>query len=149
VRVYLACTIRGDRSRLEVARRLGAALEAAGHELMTGRFLGDGAEDEDGRLSADAVFRRDLDWLDACDVLVAEASGSSYGVGFEVGYVLGRTDRTAQSVIVLYDAARQDRVSRLVAGNVHPRCVTVAYQDAEDAARRLLRALTGTGPTSS
>ena len=55
------------------------------------------------------VFRRDLEWLTACDVLVAEASGSSYGVGFEVGYVLGRAQASGQRVVLLYDTARRDK----------------------------------------
>lgn len=141
VRVYLACTIRGDRSRLAVARALGAAIEAAGHELMTGRFLDDAAEDDDGRLTAEEVFQRDIAWLDACDLLVAEASGSSYGVGFEVGYVLGRADETGKRVVLLYDAARRDAVSRMISGNDHPRCVRIAYADADDARRRLERVI--------
>jgi len=141
VRIYLACTIRGDRSRLAVARALGSAIEEAGHELLTGRFLEDGVEDEDGRLSAAEVFERDIRWLDACDVLVAEASGSSYGVGFEVGYVLSRADRTGKRVILLYDHALRDRVSRMISGNAHPLCVTIAYRDTEDARRQLQDAL--------
>ncbi|HSG01467.1 MAG TPA: nucleoside 2-deoxyribosyltransferase [Vicinamibacterales bacterium] len=141
MRVYLACTIRGDRSRLAVARALGSAIEAAGHELMTGRFLDDRAEDEDGRLSPNQVFERDLHWLDTCDVIVAEASGSSYGVGFEVGYVLGRADRTGKRAIVLYDEHVGDRVSRLISGNTHPACVTIRYRDADDARARLAEAL--------
>jgi len=42
------------------------------------------------------VYRRDLDWLSCCDVLIAEASGSSHGVGFEVGYVIGRARDTTR-----------------------------------------------------
>jgi hypothetical protein len=141
MKVYLACTIRGDRSRLAVARALGEAIEAAGHELMTARFLDDQAEDEDGRLTAAEVFRRDLDWLDTCALIVAEASGSSYGVGFEVGYVLGRAEQTGTRAIILYDAAVTDRVSRLISGNVHPQATTLAYQDADDARRLLTQAL--------
>ena len=38
--------------------------------------------------------------LSRCDVLVAEASGSSYGVGFEVGYILGRARATGQRVVL-------------------------------------------------
>jgi hypothetical protein len=34
--------------------------------------------------------------------LVAEAFGSSYGVGFEVGYVIGRAASTGQRVVLLY-----------------------------------------------
>jgi len=143
VRVYLACTIRGDRSRLPIARALGAAIVSSGHELLTGRFLDDTAEDDDGRLTAAQVFERDLAWLDDCDVLVAEASGSSYGVGFEVGYVLGRADRSGKHVMLLYDAARQNQISRMISGNVHPRCVAIAYRDADDATARLGAALAG------
>ena len=50
-------------------------------------------------------------------MLVAEASGSSYGVGFEVGYVLGRAQASGQRVVLLYDTARRDKVSRLITGN--------------------------------
>jgi 2'-deoxynucleoside 5'-phosphate N-hydrolase len=149
MRVYLACTIRGDRSRLAVARALGAAIEAAGHELLTGRFLEDGAEDDDGRLTPAEVFARDIEWLDACDLLVAEASGSSYGVGFEVGYVLGRAEHTGKRVILLYDAAREDQASRMISGAVHPACVTVRYADADDATGRLAEVLEPAGRSGS
>jgi hypothetical protein len=60
-------------------------------------------------------------------VLVAEASGSSYGVGFEVGYVLGRAQASGQRVVLLYDITRRDKVSRLITGNVDPNCTTFAY----------------------
>ena len=126
---------------LPEARALGTAIEDAGHQLLTRRFLEDEAEDEDGRLPPDAVFARDLDWLDECDVLVAEASGSSYGVGFEVGYIAGRAERTGKRAIVLFDERLRDRVSRLVSGNTHPRCLTIAYRDADDARAQLGAAL--------
>lgn len=137
MRIYLACTIRGDRSRLEVARALATVMRQGGHELLTERFLDDRAEDEDGRLSEAEVFQRDLAWLDECDVLVAEASGSSYGVGFEVGYVLARAGETGKAVVVLYDRRARDRVSRLISGNTHPHCVTVEYASADEAAAAL------------
>jgi hypothetical protein len=44
--------------------------------------------------------------LSQCDVLIAGASGSSLGVGFEVGYVLGRAAQTNQRVVMLHNAAR-------------------------------------------
>ena len=74
-------------------------------------------------------------WLADADLLVAEASGSSYGVGFEVGYVLGRSDLTHQRVVLLYDQARRPFVSRLIGGNVHEKCTTYAYESADDLLR--------------
>lgn len=149
MRIYLACTIRGDRSRLAVARAIGCALEAAGHELLTAQFLDDRAEDDDGRLTPQEVFDRDVAWLDGCDALVAEASGSSYGVGFEVGYVLGRAEHTGTRIVLLYDGARVELISRMITGTHHPACVTIAYRDAADAAARVVAALaSSTAPTA-
>lgn len=91
-------------------------------------------EATESRLSEEAVYRRDLEWLSQCDVLVAEASGSSYGVGFEVGYVLGRARETRQRVVLLYDAARRDAISRLITGNCDEACTNVAYTSLEDLA---------------
>jgi len=65
-------------------------------------------------------------------VLVAEASGSSYGVGFEVGYVLGRAAATGQKVVLLYDTARRHAVSRLLTGNCDDHCATFGYSSIDE-----------------
>ncbi len=63
---------------------------------------------------------------------MAEASGSSYGVGFEVGYLIGRARETGQRVLLVYDAARRHAVSRLISGNCDDACTTFAYHSIED-----------------
>ena len=65
-------------------------------------------------------------------MLVAEASGSSYGVGFEVGYVIGRAQATGQQVVLLYDLARRDAISRLVTGNGDAACTTFGYRSIDE-----------------
>ena len=133
--VYLACTVRGDRSAIGIARALADAVEGMGHTVLTRHLLSDDPDTEEGRLTDRAVYERDVKWLEAADVLIAEASGSSYGVGFEVGYVLGRSAQSEQRVLLLYDAGRRARVSRLIAGNTHPACTTYPYSDAADLLR--------------
>ena len=132
MQIYLACTVRGDRGAVAITRLLADLLEQLGHTVLTRHLLVDDADAQEGRLSEREVFERDVRWLDEADVLIAEASGSSYGVGFEVGYVAGRAERTDQRVLLLYDAARRPFVSRLIAGNTHPACTTYPYQDRED-----------------
>jgi nucleoside 2-deoxyribosyltransferase len=135
VQIYLACTVRGDRGAVRITRLLADLLEQLGHTVLTRHLLLDDADAQEGQLSEREVFERDVRWLDEADVLIAEASGSSYGVGFEVGYVAGRAARTAQRVLLFYDAARRPFVSRLIAGNTHPACTTYPYRDAEDLLR--------------
>jgi nucleoside 2-deoxyribosyltransferase len=133
--IYLACTVRGDRGGLAGARALADLLERGGHTIVTRHLLADDVEAAESSLSEREVFERDVRWLNAADVLIAEASGSSYGVGFEVGYVLGRAEQTGQRVILLYDTARAAHVSRLIAGNTHPACTTYSYRDGPDLLR--------------
>jgi nucleoside 2-deoxyribosyltransferase len=129
MRIYLACTVRGDRAALPAVRELVSRLEKHGHEVLTSHLLRDDVERVEATLSEAQVYERDMRWLQACDAVVAEASGSSYGVGFEVGYVLGRAAESRQRVFLLYDARRREAISRLIAGNTDPRCVRFAYPD--------------------
>lgn len=141
MRIYLACTVRGDRGGLDAARALASLLQRKGHEVLTTHLLADDADAAESALTERDVFERDLAWLDSADLLIAEASGSSYGVGFEVGYVLGRAAVTGQQVILLYRAERKPHVSRLIAGNCHGACTTYAYRDADDLVRFVETAL--------
>jgi len=127
--IYLACTVRGDRAAVAALRGVADLLERAGHTVLTRHLLADDVDTAESALTERDVFERDMRWLHAADLVIAEASGSSYGVGFEVGYVLGRAEQSGQRVLLLYDAARHGRVSRLISGNAHPYCTTCAYDD--------------------
>jgi len=146
MQIYLACTVRGDREAIAGLRALAANLESAGHTILTKHLLHDDVETAEAALTERAVYERDIEWLTACDVLIADASGSSFGVGFEVGYVLGRADRTNQRVLLLYRGDRRDRISRMIVGNAHPRCRTLAYRDAADLSARVLDDLISPSP---
>ena len=130
--VYLACTVRGDRAGVTAGRAICDRLERGGHRVLTKHLLADNVEAAESQLTEEEVFRRDLEWLTSCDVLVAEASGSSYGVGFEVGYVLARAGTTGQRVVLIYDGARRHTISRLITGNRDPACTVFGYQSLDE-----------------
>ena len=130
--IYLACTVRGDRSGVLAGRAICARLQHHGHEVLTTHLLADDVESAESTLTERDVFERDLAWLSRCDVLVAEASGSSYGVGFEVGYVLGRAVHSGQKVVLLYNTERRHAVSRLITGNCDEACTTFGYSSIEE-----------------
>src|SRR4029079_4257486 len=106
--IYLACTVRCARRDVLAGRAICERLQRHGHEVLTTHLLADNVDSAEARITEQQVFPRDLEWRAACGALVAEASGSSYGVGFEVGYVLGRAETTGQRVVLLYDTARRD-----------------------------------------
>lgn len=132
MRVYLACTVRGDRAGVAAARAVAARLRALGHEVLTAHLLEDDVDRREAALSEEQVFLRDRQWLDDCDALVAEASGSTYGVGFEVGYVSGRAAESGQRVFVLFDESRRSLISRLVSGFHGPHGRAFGYRSLEE-----------------
>ena len=107
-------------------------LQHHGHDVLTTHLLADDVDDAESQLTEGQVFRRDIEWMSECDVLVAEASGSSYGGGFEVGYVLGGARTNGQRVVLVYDASRRPSISRLITGNCGAACTPFAYTSLEE-----------------
>ncbi len=127
--IYLACTVRGNRGALNAARALSELLKRDGHHVLTTHLLADDADESENALTERQVYDRDIRWLESADLLIAEASGSSYGVGFEVGYVLGRSRETGQRVLLVFDENRRPAISRLIAGATHPACTVRGYRE--------------------
>ncbi len=132
MRIYLGCTVRGDRGTLDVVRYLARRLTEAGHEILTMHLLQDDVEGAERARTDQEIYARDLAWVESCDILVAEASGSSYGVGYEVGYLLGRSPQSGQRAYVFYRRARHEAISRLISGLHHPYARVFPYDTIDD-----------------
>jgi len=129
MKIYFGFTVAGDRSSIATARRVVQFLEDLGHEVLTRHLVSDNAWEADRSISPQDVFRRDMAWLDQCDLLIAEVSGSSFGLGFEAGYLLGAT---AMQVVLHYRRELEGRISLLITGNTHANCTLVPYGTVED-----------------
>jgi len=140
MKIYFGFTVAGDRSALETARRLVQLLEGLGHEVLTRHLVNDDAWERDRLISPQDVYRRDMAWLQKCEVLIAEVSGSSFGLGFETGYVLGAT---AKKVILFYRRDLEKKISLLITGNTHPNCMLAPYSNITDVESFITRNLSG------
>ena len=138
MRIYFGFTVAGDRSTVDTARRIVQWLEDAGHEVLTRHLVRDDAGALDRALAPCAVYERDMRWLEECDVFIGEVSGSSFGLGYEAGLVLGGSRRRA---ILFHHAGAAGRISLLITGNTHPRCTVAPYTSFDDIAAVLARAL--------
>lgn len=129
MKIYFGFTVAGDRSAIGTARKVVQLLESLGHEVLTRHLVDDNAWDADRRISAQEVYRRDMAWLEQCDIFIAEVSGSSFGLGFETGYLLGATNKR---VILLYRRELEQKVSLLISGNSHANCTLMPYATQEE-----------------
>ena len=130
MKIYFGFTVAGDRSSIDTARKVVHQLEEMGHEVLTRHLVSDNAWEADRSISPQDVFRRDMAWLEQCELFIAEVSGSSFGLGFETGYLLGATDK---KVVLLYRREVEQNVSLLISGNTHPNCTLVPYATTAEA----------------
>ena len=73
-------------------------------------------------------FGKDINaYEDESDVLVAEVSTPSHGVGYEIGYALTQN----KPVICIYQKGAV--VSKMILGNPHPNLTVYSYSNWEDA----------------
>src|ERR1017187_5719468 len=142
MKIYFGFTVAGDRSAIDTARRVVELLEECGHEVLTRHLVDANAWEADRLISPQDVYRRDMGWLEQCDLFIAEVSGSSFGLGFETGYLLGATNK---KVILLYRREFEQRISLLITGNTHANCTLVPYatMGEVDFARGLPRLIAG------
>ena len=129
MKIYFGFTVAGDRSTIEIARRIVQLLEELGHEVLTRHLVSENAREADRMVGPQEVYRRDMAWLSECDMFIAEVSGSSFGLGFGTGYLLGATTK---GVILLYRRDLTAKISLLITGNTHPNCTLVPYGGVED-----------------
>lgn len=135
MKIYFGFTVAGDRSQVTTARRIVELLEGMGHEVLTRHLVDDNASRMDRSIGPQAVFERDMKWLRECDIFIAEVSGSSFGLGYEAGYVLGSSQKKA---ILFYRSEAAARISLLITGNTHPNCRLVPYSEPDEIDSQLL-----------
>src|SRR5277367_5227170 len=136
MKIYFGFTVAGDRSAIETARRVVRLLEDWGHEVLTRHLVADNAWEADRQISPRDVYRRDMAWLEQCDLFIAEVSGSSFGLGFEAGYLLGATTK---KVVLLYRRDMERKVSLLITGNTHANCTLAPYDTVEEVEQFIVR----------
>jgi len=134
--IYFAGSISGGRDDAGHYRTLVRALEAGGHRVLAGAVASESVGSSGEPLDAGAIFERDLAWIAEADLLVAEVSMPSTGVGYEIATA---RYRYGIPVICLYRPAYTKRCTAMVAGD---REITlVAYDHPEEAAPALRAAV--------
>ncbi len=133
--VYFSGAIRGGRQMQPTYAALVEFLQRAGCQVLTAHVAAPDVLEREQAAggSPEDIFRRDMHWLAACDLVVAEVSVPSLGVGVEIA----TAQHLGKPVLCL---CRQDvSLSAMVAGNPYLRLVR--YRDTEEAVRALEREL--------
>lgn len=129
--IYFACSITGGRQDEPVYKQIVAALQADGHVVPTALLAGSDVIELEMIVDPVAVYLRDTGWIENCDLLVAEVSTPSHGVGYEIGHALS----LGKKVLCLHRAGVP--VSKMITGNRDPDLTVQEYADANQAILQL------------
>src|SRR5260370_9063608 len=129
MKIYFGLTVGGGRSYMVAVRQSVELVDKMGHEVLTRHLVEDNAGEADRLITAKEVYLRDMKWLEQCDLFMAEVSGSSFGLGFETGYLLGATTK---KVVLFYRRDVETKISLLITGITHPNCRLAPYSHLDE-----------------
>ena len=127
MKIYFAGSIRGGREDAQLYFQLIDYLKKFG-EVLT-EHVGDQLLSElgDDGMTDNFIHNRDVEWLKTSDVLVAEVTAVSMGVGYEIG----RAVEAGKPVLCLFRPDAGKNISAMIAGC--PDLTLVNYTNQEDA----------------
>ena len=123
MKVYFACSISGGRSDEDTYQHLVGVLLSMGFDVPNAHIVETGIQELDARENPIDIYHRDTTWIEDSDLLVAEVSTPSHGVGYEIGYALDLN----KPVLCMY--RQGEVVSKMILGNPHPLLTVISYPD--------------------
>jgi nucleoside 2-deoxyribosyltransferase len=132
MKIYFACSITGGRDDEDIYQQLVGILLSMEVEVPTAHIAETGIEELDALEDPSDIYFRDVSWIEESDLLIAEVSTPSHGVGYEIGYALDLN----KPVLCLY--RQQVVISKMILGNPHPLLTVLSYKDLNEV-EKLLR----------
>jgi nucleoside 2-deoxyribosyltransferase len=133
--IYLAGSISGGRGDVPLYRRIAETLTASGFEVLAGAVAAEHVGAGGEALEPCFIFERDITWLSSADLIVAEVSTPSTGVGYEIATA---RYRYGIPVIGLYRRGTTTRCSAMVAGDGGIALIDYSDETTESMLERLL-----------
>ena len=117
MKIYFAGSIRGGRQDAELYRKVIAALKDK-HQVLT-EHVGDLSLSTVENKGDKAIYEQDMAWLRESDLVVAECTQVSLGVGYELAYA----EAHGKEVHIFY-RPKKTQLSAMLSGNeyfhIHP-----------------------------
>ena len=137
MKIYFACSISGGRQDEGVYQHLVSLLLDMGIEVPTVHIAETGIEEVDAHEEPNDIYQRDVDWIRESDLLIAEVSTPSHGVGYEIGFALD----LGKPVLCLHN--KKIVVTKMITGNPDSLLSVIAYDNLIEAEEMLRNYLAG------
>ena len=114
MKIYFAGSIRGAKADSESYSKIINHLKEYGQVLT--EHVGSDAINESERknLTEEEIYNRDLNWLKESDVLIADISAPSLGVGYEIS----KAEELGKKILCIFKKSQEGKgISAMIKGN--------------------------------
>lgn len=122
--IYCAGPIKGNTTYQENYSEIVRIVESMGHTALSEKSS---KFSSTMLLSDKQIYTRDIKWIDGSKILIAEVSGPSLGVGFEISYAL--FTKKMPVLAVYHDQAV--RISSMITGCTNPLLQVMKYSNVD------------------
>lgn len=112
MKIYFAASIRGGGDDIEKYQTIIDHLKNFG-EVLTEHVGNKILRLEEQNMTDKDIYERDVSWLKKADVLVAEVSMPSLGVGYEIA----KTEKFGKKILCIHNIEKQ-KLSAMIQGNM-------------------------------
>ncbi len=124
MKIYFAGSIRGGRDDKEAYKYIIEQLKQYG-TVLTEHIGSDSLMASAGQVefSDQSIYRQDTDWVRESDIVIAEVTQASLGVGYELGFA----ESLKKPIVCLFNTESGKSLSAMVRGNDY--IETIDYQN--------------------
>ncbi len=128
MKVYFACSITGGRENAHLYQDIVDAIKDSGAELLSELFADQSVDSNKGisvktNMTKNDIWKWDLDWVREADVIIAEVTQPSLGVGYEIA----KAEEWGKPILTLFYKPSGNRLSAMIEGST--KNTTVYYSD--------------------
>ena len=124
MKIYFSGSISGGREYLPVYIEIGKILKNLNHTILTEHILDPSLKSTGEERNPKEVFSRDIEMLRESEVIIAEISTPSHGVGYEIALGI----EWGKPILCLVDKERKNKkISAMIEGNVPEKVILKEY----------------------
>lgn len=111
MKIYFAGAIRGGREKVHDYQKMVKQFEKCGGEVLTKHVADPNLSVKGENMSLKEIYERDIKWLEGCDMVFADITIASLGVGYEISYA----ENLGKKIYAIYEKGAN--VSGFLRGN--------------------------------
>ncbi len=128
--IYFSGSIYGGRQKLEEYKKLVNELSKFG-TVLNKEVADDDVIDNEINVSDNDIFESLVERMDKADIIFAEVTVPSLGVGYEIGYA----DKSNKKIICVYDKNVTQKITTMLRGNKNLKIIP--YEDLSEIVNNL------------